>query len=517
MVCAIKKKMKKKLTWRIWLLIILLVLSLLSIFGMPPTFLKKGVLITSIETNSSLFEQGMRQNQIISSINGIKINSLSDYNNYVQLNFPTQENVKVIFDTNQGQYIIFTKDLSDLSVKEIPNTNLKTGLDISGGARALVKAQNLSLTSSELNDLVDITSNRLNTFGLTDLKVLPISDLSGNHFMLIEIAGATQKDIKSLISEQGKFEAKIGNDTVFEGGNKDIASVGRDAQNARIEGCDQVSDQSYTCRFSFSVTLSGDAAKRQAELTENLSVNISSQGNYLSQPLDLYLDDKLVDSLSISEDLKGRVTTQISISGSGVGATQEEAYENAKDNMKKLQTILLTGSLPYKLEIVKLDTISPTLGKEFVKYILLAGIAALLVVALIIFIRYKKLKISLVLLLTTFSEVIIILGIASLIEWNIDLPGVAGILATLGTGIDDLVVILDESTHSVQTSLKQRLKRAFAIIMGAYFTALVSLLPLLWAGAGLLKGFAITTIIGISVGVLITRPAFSDFIKRFQE
>jgi len=217
------------------------------------------------------------------------------------------------------------------------------------------------------------------------------------------------------------------------------------------------------------------------------------------------------------ESLQGRVTTQISISGSGSGATEDDAYEATKAEMKQLQTILMTGSLPYKLEIVKLDTISPILGQEFVNSILLAGLVAILVVALIIFGRYRDWKSSMALVATTVSEVIIILGIASMIQWNLDLPGIAGILATIGTGIDDLIILLDESTHSFALTLKQRLKRAFTIIMGAYFTTLVSLLPLMWAGAGLLKGFAITTIIGISVGVFITRPAFSDMIKKFKK
>ena len=53
--------------------------------------------------------------------------------------------------------------------------------------------------------------------------------------------------------------------------------------------------------------------------------------------------------------------------------------------------------------------------------------------------------------------------------------------------------------------------------MGAYFTALVSLLPIIWAGAGLFKGFAITTIIGITVGVFVTRPAFSEIVRRIEE
>ena len=216
----------------------------------------------------------------------------------------------------------------------------------------------------------------------------------------------------------------------------------------------------------------------------------------------------------ISRDLKGQVTTQIAVSGSGQGETQEDAYKAAEEQMHKLQTILITGSLPYKLEIVKLDTISPLLGQDFMKYIIFAGIAALIAASLVIFVRYRNIKQSLLVIFTSFSEIIIILGIAALIEWNLDLASIAGILATIGTGFDDQVVLLDESRNKVSLTLKQRLKRAFAIIMGAYFTVLVSLLPLMWAGAGLLKGFAITTIIGISVGVFITRPAFSDMIKR---
>jgi preprotein translocase subunit SecD len=185
--------------------------------------------------------------------------------------------------------------------------------------------------------------------------------------------------------------------------------------------------------------------------------------------------------------------------------------------MNRLKAVLRTGGLPYQLEIVKLDTISPTLGNDFVRFILIAGIAALLAASIVVLVRYKSVKSSIAVILFSFSEIVVILGIASLIKWNLDLASIAGILATIGTGFDDQIVILDESKNKNVLSLKQRLKRAFTIIMGAYFTALVSLLPLIWAGAGLLKGFAITTIIGISVGVFITRPAFSEAVKRFSE
>ena len=350
------------------------------------------------------------------------------------------------------------------------------------------------------------------------MKIVPVSDLEGNNFMLVEVAGATPKDLQDLIEKQGKFEAKIGNETVFIGGERDIASVCRnDATCAYIESCNPSNDGSYFCNFRFSIFLSEHAAQRHADITDDLGINTTAQGNYLDKPLDLFLDDALVDSLFISEGLKGRVTTQISISGSGQGLTQDEAYENAEYSMKELQTILITGSLPYQLEIVKLDTISPSLGKEFISSILIAGLVALLAVAIIIFIRYKKFKSSIALLITSLSEIIIILGIASLIEWNLDLPSIAGILATIGTGIDQQIIVIDEAKHDLMLSIKQRLKRAFSIILGAYFTALVALLPLLWAGAGLLKGFAVTTIIGITAGVLITRPAFTEMIKRIEK
>ncbi len=510
-----EKEMKTKLPWKIWLLIIIVALSLLSIFGMPPTFFQKGVLVTSVESNSTAFEQGLRQEQIIVGVDGQEINTMEDFTNAVQGKFNSNKSVKILFQTKDSEIILFSDHAPEIIVSEIPKTNLKMGLDLAGGSRALVQAQEKKLTSSEISELVDVIANRLNVYGIADLNIRPVSDLTGNHFMLVEIAGATPKDLEELISKQGKFEAKIGNETVFIGGEKDIASVCRnDATCAGIETCQQT-DSGYFCNFRFTIYLSEDAAKRHAEITDKLEVNAENP-EYLSEKLDLYLDDNLVDSLFIGKGLKGRVTTQISISGSENGETQSQAYDSAEESMHKLQTILITGSLPYKLEIVKLDTISPILGKEFIKSILLAGLAALLAVAIIIFLRYKKFKSSIALLITSISEVLIILGIASFIEWNIDLPSIAGILATIGTGIDQQIIILDEARQSTFLSIKQRMKRAFTIILGAYFTAVVALLPLLWAGAGLLKGFAITTIIGITAGVLITRPAFTDMVKKIE-
>jgi len=496
------------MNWKIWLLIICILASLLAIF---PLNFSKGLEINSIEQNSTAFEQGLRQNQIIKSINGNPVNTFEDYKNEINSLFPSEEKIKLTITTDTSEIILFTNQAPEISVKEIPKTRIKTGLDLSGGARALVTAEGKSLTANELNDLIAVTNERLNVYGLKDVKIRPVTDLSGSNHMLIEIAGSTPKELENLIAKQGKFEAKIGNQTVFSGGDKDVTYVARTGQQAGIYSCN-VYQEGEICSFRFSISLSEAAAKKHAEITNTLGVN-SSNPQYLDKKLDLYLDEKLTDSLFIGKDLKGSETTQISISGSGTGATREEAYENALKEMKQLQTVLITGSLPFKLQIEKLDTISPLLGEEFINTILIAGLASILAVGLIIFLRYRKIKLSLAVLLTSLSEVIIILGISALFNRNLDLPSIAGIIAAIGTGVDSQVIILDESQIS-SLSLKQRIKRALFIILGTYVTTLFALLPLMWAGAGLLKGFAITTIIGISTGVFITRPAFSEIVKK---
>jgi len=507
----------KKLGFRIWLFIIVLLLATLSIFASSNgiTFFQKGVLIIGVEQNSSSFEYGLKQGQIITSIDGNSVNNITDYQNYIQSKFPSDEEVKTIITTRDLEVTFFSKEAPEITVSKIPKTSIKTGLDLAGGARAIVGAEEIELTDSEAKDLAEIIENRVNYYGLKDIKVSPFSDLSGNNYIRIEIAGATPKDIESMIESQGKFEAKIGNDTVFIGGEKDVASVCRnDATCARIESCNQDSSGAYYCRFSFSIYLSEEAAKKHADVTNKIEINATNP-EYLSLPLELYLDDKLVETLLISKDLKGQVTTQIQISGSGSGATEEEAYDAANKEMRQLQTILITGSFPYKLKILKLDVISPNLGSKFTLAIWIAGLVALISVAIVVFVKYRKLKQSLAVLSMGLSEIIITLGIASFLNINLDLAAIAGILAAIGTGVNDQVVMLDEARKKdTEGGIKARIKKAFEVIVGAYLTLIAAMIPLYFVGGGLLKGFASTTIIGLTIGILVTRPAFGEFLKR---
>ena len=561
---------------RVIILIVFLVLSLIAI---APRFDTDGVAIRSVTKNSAAanalpypFENpkpgsSPMSREVIKTINGKAILDVDSYYSFedslkpnrtilikttkgsyrlktlpltknITLNdTETIEVVKTVFDNvtnssknvtvnitvNKSELVVLgTQDLG-LKVYPVPGSNIRKGLDLEGGTRVILQPET-SINPDDLDLILSNIRERLNIFGVSDIIVKSVKDFTGETYILVEIAGVNQDEVKELLSKQGKFEAYVGKDRVFRGGN-DIVYVCRSAQCSGIDpsrGCSRtvVDGKSQSvCSFRFSISLSPEAAQRMADATAPLSVEYSgdSRNGYLSENISLFLDDELVDSLRIGSDLKGNAVTDISISGSGSGSTEEAAVQNALDNMKKLQTVLVTGSLPVKLNIIQSDSISPVLGEKFVKNALLVGLLALLAVVLVLVVRYRKLVISIPIIITMASEVFILLGFAALIGWRLDLAAIAGIIIAVGTGVDDQIVIVDETLSSKKTARvltwKDKIKKAFFIIFTSYFTTVVAMLPLWFSGAGLLKGFALTTIVGVSIGVLVTRPAFAAILE----
>ncbi len=548
--------------------IILLISLVLAVTAIHPNPWAEGVAIRSVTLNSSANiadisnpqpnTQPMSRERVI-AIDNAPIKNLNDYygatlklepnatlqiktnkglyklttrTGFIELNETETKVVQEIIQVNESGSLVnktinktitapkkIPGGLEDigLNVYGAPTSNIKQGLDLQGGTRVLLQPQ-AKLSDDEANTLIDNMKERLNVYGLSDLTIRSAGDLSGNQYILVEIAGANEEEVKDLLAKQGKFEAKIGNETVFIGG-QDIKYVCRSADCAGIDpnyGCGQSQNQ-WFCRFRFSISVSKEAAERQGKLTSKLDVITEDKNQYLSEKLLLFLDDKQVDELNIGSELKGKTdVTDIQISGSGVGGNQQQAAFEALKNMKRLQTILITGSLPVKLDIIKTDAISPALGQEFIKNALFVGLIAVLVVSLLIFVRYRQLKIAIPICLTLVSELVMILGVAALIGWNLDLASIAGIIIVIGTGVDNLIVITDETLRGEIKSIfnwKERLKGAFFIIMGSYSTIFVAMLPLVFAGAGLLKGFAITTIIGASIGVFLVRPTYAAVVE----
>jgi len=491
------------LSGRMILLIFFLIMSLVAISPKP---FAEGFVIYNVEKNSSAEFAGISVGEKLISINENLILNSEDLNN-LDINYGEIITIK----TSENNYKILYYEDFGFELREQKTSNIQKGLDLVGGVRVVLKPT-VDLSEEQIIDTLDLLEKRLNVFGVSDLTIRNSQDLEGTNYIIIEIAGANKEDVLNLVSKKGVFEAKIGNEVVFTGG-KDIKSVCRSVECAGIpaqNGC-YPTENGYQCRNFFRVDITPEAAELHGSITEKLTVT----NGYLDKKLDLFLDNELISSLFISENLKGSRSTSFTIQGSGEGVTEQDAITNSLNNMKEMQTLLISGSLPYEVEVERVDLISAELGESFFSSAILSIILAIFGVAGAVFVRYRSWKVSVPIMITGISEVIIILGFASLIRWNLDLAAIAGIVAAVGTGVDDQIVITDEVMKGIKldTTWRQRMAKAFAIIFAAYFTMIVSMLPLWFLGAGVLRGFALTTIVGVTIGVFITRPAFAKMIE----
>lgn len=194
----------------------------------------------------------------------------------------------------------------------------------------------------------------------------------------------------------------------------------------------------------------------------------------------------------------------------------------AKARLDDLRVLLKSGALPIPIISINKQTVSAELGEQFLSNVWLMGILSFIVVEIIIFIRYRKLRLVGPVSLMGISEVIMILGFAAIVKWNLDLASMAGILAAVGTGVDSAIIMTDEILHSGvdeeadgDKNMAARAKRAFFIVAASAATAIAVMLPMIILGSGIGKfaGFALTTIAGVLLGVLISRPAFQEIIK----
>lgn len=384
-------------------------------------------------------------------------------------------------------------------------TNLVKGFDIAGGVRAILTPE--STDSQMIQDTVAILQQRLNIYGLKDIKVSPISDLTGKKYILVEAAGMGKEEMRSLVEKQGRFEAKIGNATIFTG-----SDIMVDTYNNKC--CTKVDDV-YTYDIALRI-VNLDASRKFAEETNKLSVSFAGFGtanSYLNETLDLYLDGKSVSSLQISADLKGKVFDTPQISGAA------ETKDDARKEMKEMQALLQSGSLPMSLTLSSVEEVSAGVGGTILSNVVMAGFAAIAAVGVVILLRYRSLAITGLIMSTVFAEALLVLGFSVLfnrfgIGWQFDISAIAGIIVSLGTGVNQEIIMVDEyffyGRDKRRLSFKDKVKEATFIIFAAFGSGLGALLPLVFVNLGAVKGFAITTLIGMASGVIVSRPAFLD-------
>lgn len=370
--------------------------------------------------------------------------------------------------------------------------NVEWGFDIQGGSRIVLQPTNQSVN---IDDITTILQNRLNIYGLKDIRVRGASDLTSK-YVVVEAAGLTRDEIEDLLASEGIFEGRFNNITVFT--NKDI----------RLDKSRQQFYYDRTTgyyRYHIPIMLSPEAARRFAEATlTSFSTGFDEETSYLDKKLELYIDGVLLEELGVGADMRGREIASAEVTGAA--ATHDEA----KSNMDRMVAILMTGSVPTRLEVVSVQDVSPTLGHEFLRSTMLAMLAAAVLLSIVLYIRYRNPVMVTAVLFTGLSELFITMALASFINWQLDLSAIAGLIVTMGTGIDQQIIMTDEVLYGYS---KQKVKDAMFVILATFGTLVAAMFPLMFIGVGSVRGFAVTAILGVAIGYFITRPAYLSLLK----
>ena len=232
--------------------------------------------------------------------------------------------------------------------------------------------------------------------------------------------------------------------------------------------------------YQVNFSLSNDAAKRFGPFT---AANI---GHYMAIVL-----DNQVQSYPV---IKGHITDQGDIEGS---FTQQQA--------KDLALILNAGSLPASIKYIEERTIGPSLGADSIREGVTASVVSLIAVLIFLVIYYRLSGINAVVALLL--NLVILIAFMAVTGSTLTLPGIAGVVLTIGMGVDSNVLVFERIREELRngkanaSAVDIGFDKAFLTIIDTHITTLVSAAFLFLFGTGPVKGFAITLVIGLSANL----------------
>ena len=208
--------------------------------------------------------------------------------------------------------------------------------------------------------------------------------------------------------------------------------------------------------------------------------------------------------------LQGRITDQ----GQITGVTMQEAED--------LQITLRSGALPASLTYLEERTVGPTLGADSIRSGVTASLAGLVLVAIFMLAYYKLAGINAVVAIG--MNLVILMGCMAYIDAVLTLPGIAGLILTIGIGVDSNVLIFERikeelrSAKSVSAAVAAGFDRVLLTIIDTHVASLIAAAFLFQFGSGPIRGFATTLFFGlvsnIFTAVFVSRTLFETILSR---
>ena len=384
--------------------------------------------------------------------------------------------VVVILLAAFGALAIFGLNIGALEIKPLVE-GISQGLDLRGGVSAVYEAQDEGQSdfASLLSGTMAVLRNRLTNQGFTEATVTQ----QGTNRIRIEIPDVDDpNEILNIIGQPAHLEFKTADgETIMDGSAVVSAEMG-------------YLDGQPVVQF----TLNDEGAAAFATATaENVGSTISIE-----------LDGEVISAPTVDQAITG-------------GQGYIEGNFTA-ESAQQLAMLIQSGALPLDIEQIEVRTISATLGEDALSTSMTAAVIGVLLVIVFMLVIYRLpgVMASLALLIYILIDLFLLAVIPGV---QLTLPGIAGIVLSIGMAVDANVIIFERMKEemragkTVRASVESGFKRAFSASLDSNITTIIAGLVLMIFGAGTIKGFAITLTIGV-VCSMFTAVVVTRFLLR---
>lgn len=346
--------------------------------------------------------------------------------------------------------------------------SIRQGLDLQGGTHVVLEAEDTDIAKVDedaMQRVVSIMEKRVNELGLTE----PIIQREGERRVIIELPG---------IKDPDKAIATIGKTAMLEFKDEEGNTLltGTDLKDAQAA----MNQQNNQCVVN--LEFSDEGSKKFADAT------LKNVGRQIA----ILLDGEVLTNPVVREPI--------------LGGRAEISGQKDLEEAQHLAVLLRSGALPVKVNIIETRTVGPSLGqdsKDKSEFAFVVGIAAVLIFMLL-FYRMCGFVADVSLMAYT----LLLLGVLKGLDATLTLPGVAGIILSIGMAVDANVLIFEHFKEefrmgkTIRMSMDAGFKRAFTTILDSNTTTIIAAAVLFFFGSGTIRGFAITLGLGVVLSML---------------
>lgn len=366
--------------------------------------------------------------------------------------------------------------------------SVKLGLDLQGGVHVVLLAEKpdgREVASEDMRQLEAVMRQRVDELGVNE----PIIQPEGKNRLIIELAGIENPDeAVNVIGKTAFLEFKTWDgETILTG--EDLADA---------EGVIDSTNNKPVISLQFNKKGSSVFADTTTQLCEEF------RSDDPKRAIGIYLDGELLTNPQVNEPIP---SGQAQISG---------GFQDF-DDAANLAALLRAGALPVNVEIIEKRAVGPTLGMDSLeksKMAIIYGVLAVMVF-MVLFYRVPGLIANFALI----AYGLLVIGALSAINATLTLPGIAGLLLSIGMAVDANVIIFERlkeelrSGKTLRASVEAGFRRAILTVLDANVTTLIATAVLYKFGTGPVRGFAVTLSIGI-IASLLTAVLLTRFMLR---